>query len=142
MFPRIRTIIAAAALVCAAAPGAQAEPPYAIEWARQLGTSETDRSWCVAADPLGNVFISGQALGSLGGPNAGYVDAFVSKYDPVAGQGRQAGRAQMQPEAGAAWERRLTLQLLRREAEALLGVTPISAPAGRKETTQPTRPRS
>ena len=80
MFRRIRTIIAVA-LVCAAAAGAQAEPPYVIEWTRQLGTSERDCSFGVAADPLGNVFISGFTWGSLGGPNAGDVDAFVSKYD-------------------------------------------------------------
>ena len=35
----------------------------------------------VAADGLGNVYISGRTLGSLGGPNAGGNDAFVSKYD-------------------------------------------------------------
>ena len=81
MFRRIRTIIAAAALALAAATGAQAEPPYPIEWARQLGTSAGDYSLGVAADPLGNVFITGGTCGSLGGPNAGRSDAFVSKYD-------------------------------------------------------------
>ena len=81
MFRRIRPIIAAAALVFAAVAGAQAEPPYAIEWMRQLGTSASDYSQGVAADPLGNVFISGLTRGSLGGPNAGGPDAFVSKYD-------------------------------------------------------------
>ncbi len=80
MFRRIRTIIAAA-LVFAAAAGAQAEEPYAIEWSRQLGTSRNDSGNGVATDPLGNVFISGRTEGSLGGPNAGDYDAFVSKYD-------------------------------------------------------------
>ncbi len=81
MFRRIRPIIAAAALVLAPAAGAQAEPPYAVEWTRQLGTSSWDLSNDVAADALGNVFISGYTQGSLGGPNAGSADAFVSKYD-------------------------------------------------------------
>ena len=52
-----------------------------IEWTRQLGTSSTDRSNGVSADGLGNVYISGCTDGSLGGPNAGGDDAFVSKYD-------------------------------------------------------------
>ena len=52
-----------------------------IEWIRQLGTSSTDESNGVSADGLGNVYISGYTNGSLGGPNAGNEDAFVSKYD-------------------------------------------------------------
>ena len=35
----------------------------------------------MSADGLGNVYISGYTRGSLGGPNAGGTDAFVSKYD-------------------------------------------------------------
>jgi len=50
-------------------------------WTQQLGTSESDHSFGVSADGLGNVYISGPTYGSLGGPNAGYDDAFVSKYD-------------------------------------------------------------
>ena len=80
MFRRIRTIIAAA-LALAAAAGAAAEEPYAVEWTRQLGTSSCDGSYGVAADAGGNVFISGYTDGSLGGPSAGGWDAFVSKYD-------------------------------------------------------------
>ena len=38
-------------------------------------------SYGVSADGLGNVYISGYTGGSLGGPNAGGNDAFVSKYD-------------------------------------------------------------
>ena len=37
------------------------------------------------------------------------------------------------PKANASWNRRLTLQLLRREAEGVLGVTPTAAPAGKDE---------
>ncbi len=52
-----------------------------LDWVRQLGTSADDYSTGVSADGLGNVYISGTTGGSLGGPNAGRNDAFVSKYD-------------------------------------------------------------
>ena len=52
-----------------------------LQWTRQLGTSADDVSYGVSADGLGNVYISGCTGGSLGGPNAGGNDAFVSKYD-------------------------------------------------------------
>jgi hypothetical protein len=52
-----------------------------LQWTRQLGTSTDDRSRSVSVDGLGNVYISGDTRGSLGGPNAGGSDAFVSKYD-------------------------------------------------------------
>ena len=51
-------------------------------WTSGVGTSDEDWSYCVSADGLGNVYISGYTLGSLGGSNAGSGDAFVSKYDP------------------------------------------------------------
>ena len=38
-----------------------------LEWTRQLGTSETDKSYGVSADGLGNVYISGWTEGTLGG---------------------------------------------------------------------------
>jgi hypothetical protein len=52
-----------------------------LQWSRQLGTSSYDESTGVSADGLGNVYISGYTYGSVGGPNAGIGDAFVSKYD-------------------------------------------------------------
>ena len=52
-----------------------------VEWTRQSGTSTTDISYGVSADGLGNVYITGTTGGSLGGPNAGSSDVFVSKYD-------------------------------------------------------------
>lgn len=51
-----------------------------LEWTRQFGTSESDYGYEVSADGLGNVYISGQTRGSLGGPNAGDFDAFVAKF--------------------------------------------------------------
>jgi formylglycine-generating enzyme required for sulfatase activity len=53
----------------------------ALLWSRQLGTSGSDASEGVSADGLGNLYIGGWTRGSLGGPNAGIFDAFISKYD-------------------------------------------------------------
>ena len=52
-----------------------------LQWTRQLGTSRYDDSFGVSADGLGNIYISGSTTGSLGGPNAGDFDAFLTKYD-------------------------------------------------------------
>jgi hypothetical protein len=52
-------------------------------WSRRLATTDADLSFGVSADRAGNVYISGFTNGSLGGPNAGSSDAFVSKYDPL-----------------------------------------------------------
>lgn len=52
-----------------------------LKWTRQLGTASSDESFGVAADALGNVYISGRTDGGLGGPSAGAHDAFVAKYD-------------------------------------------------------------
>jgi Beta-propeller repeat/PEP-CTERM motif len=49
-------------------------------WTRQLGTTSYDDSKGVSADGLGNVYISGSTLGSLGGPSAGNQDVFLSKF--------------------------------------------------------------
>mgnify|MGYP002624472072 FL=1 len=40
-------------------------------WTQQFGTSSLDLGTAVAVDHLGNAYISGPTLGSLGGPNAG-----------------------------------------------------------------------
>jgi len=54
-----------------------------LTWTRQLGTIDHDLSAGVAADGLGNVFISGLThRGLAGNASAGSVDAFVSKYTP------------------------------------------------------------
>jgi hypothetical protein len=51
------------------------------QWTRQLGSNRDDHSHAVAADGLGNVYISGFTYGDLEGSNAGQEDAFVSKFD-------------------------------------------------------------
>ncbi len=53
----------------------------ALLWTRQLGTSNFDNSYSVAIDNSGNAYISGGTLGDLDGPNAGFYDAFLAKYD-------------------------------------------------------------
>lgn len=50
-------------------------------WVRQLGTSGFDESHGVAVDSVGNVYITGETPGSLGGPAAGSDDAWVAKYN-------------------------------------------------------------
>ncbi len=56
---------------------------YPVAWTRQLGTSESDFGTSVAIDGDGNVFMAGFTFGSIGKPNAGISDGFVSKYDPA-----------------------------------------------------------
>ncbi|MBW4588836.1 SBBP repeat-containing protein [Aetokthonos hydrillicola Thurmond2011] len=51
------------------------------KWVKQLGTSEKDQSNSVAVDSTGNVYITGDTEGALGGPNSGNSDAWVAKYD-------------------------------------------------------------
>jgi hypothetical protein len=61
--------------------GAHAET---IELIRQLGTAQDDYANGISADPLGNVYLTGDTGGSLGGPNpAGGRNGFVTKYDPA-----------------------------------------------------------
>ena len=52
-----------------------------MEWSRQIGTTDYDSSFNVAVDAAGNAYITGLTFGSLGGPNAGGQDAFLTKYD-------------------------------------------------------------
>ncbi|MCA9257921.1 MAG: SBBP repeat-containing protein [Planctomycetales bacterium] len=52
-----------------------------IVWTRQIGTSETDRARGVAADALGNVFVTGDTRGDLAGANAGDYDSFLTRFD-------------------------------------------------------------
>ena len=79
---RLQVLSVLAVVFTVAAPaGAAPETPYVIDWIRQFGPGWPDGGHDVAADALGNVYIAGRTMGSLGGPNMGYEDAFVSKYD-------------------------------------------------------------
>ncbi len=51
-----------------------------ILWTRQFGTTAEDYANAIAVDATG-VYVVGNTLGSLGGPNVGRWDAFVRKYD-------------------------------------------------------------
>lgn len=57
-----------------------------VEWIRQLGTGRHEDSLGVTADALGNVYVSGETRGALGGVNAGGSDAFITKYDAAGTQ--------------------------------------------------------
>ena len=50
-------------------------------WRTQTGTNEPDRAHSIALDSSGNSYVSGSTWGDLGGPTAGYWDAFLSKFD-------------------------------------------------------------
>jgi hypothetical protein len=52
-----------------------------VTWTRQMGSDSRARPSSVSADGLGNVYISGITHGNLDGPNAGFEDAFVRKFD-------------------------------------------------------------
>lgn len=54
-----------------------------LTWSRQIGTSQYDQSYGIAADSTGSVYISGVTDGDLFGPNLGYSDAFLVKYDAM-----------------------------------------------------------
>lgn len=51
-------------------------------WTRQLGTSSFDEASGIAADAMGNVYISGDTGGKPGAVNSGTGDSFMGKYDP------------------------------------------------------------
>jgi Beta-propeller repeat len=50
----------------------------ALRWERQFETAESDGASGVAADGDGSVYIAGSTRGSLGGPNQGDGDAWIS----------------------------------------------------------------
>jgi hypothetical protein len=50
-------------------------------WIRQFGTSTIDAALAAAPDTSGGVYVSGDTLESLGGPSAGYFDAWIAYYD-------------------------------------------------------------
>ncbi len=52
-------------------------------WSQQIGTANTDNSHSVAVDASGNAYITGYTRGDLGGTNAGSMDAFLTKFEPV-----------------------------------------------------------
>jgi hypothetical protein len=49
-------------------------------WIRQFGLSTYDGAFAAAPDGSGGVYVSGGTYGSLGGPHAGYRDAWLAYY--------------------------------------------------------------
>jgi hypothetical protein len=52
-----------------------------LAWSRQLGTTSDDWGHGVAADSLGNAYVTGITFGNLARANNGYRDVFLAKYD-------------------------------------------------------------
>ena len=79
----------------------------AVLWKRQLGTGDNDDTFSVAVDGLGNAYMTGYTLGSLGGPNAGSYDAYLAKYDGAGGLlwTRQLGTGQADDALSVALDR-------------------------------------
>lgn len=50
------------------------------QWKRQLGTAADDYSGALALDTKGNVYVTGETAGSLGGSSHGNYDVWVAKY--------------------------------------------------------------
>jgi hypothetical protein len=55
-------------------------------WIRQLGTSRNDFARAAAPDGSGGVYVGGETSSSLGGPNAGNLDAWLARYDSAGNQ--------------------------------------------------------
>ncbi len=77
--------------------GAPLAPALAqnLQWTRQIGTAVDENAYGVAADPVGNTYVTGYTYGDFGGPNAGLSDIFLTKFDPSGGLlwNRQTGSA-------------------------------------------------
>ncbi|MEG4231420.1 SBBP repeat-containing protein [Microcoleus sp. Pol11C3] len=50
-------------------------------WLKQFGTAGADSSSDLAVDSAGNLYLTGETSGALGGPNAGGEDIWATKYD-------------------------------------------------------------
>ena len=73
-------LMAVCAVLAAWGATVGAGPPPPTLWAQQIGSSDTDSSRGVAVDASGNIYITGNTRGDLGGPNQGDHDAFIVKY--------------------------------------------------------------
>ncbi|MEG4420111.1 SBBP repeat-containing protein [Microcoleus sp. LAD1_D5] len=53
-------------------------------WLKQFGTADSDSPSELALDSAGNVYLTGQTNGALGGPNAGGQDIWIAKLGTIA----------------------------------------------------------
>jgi hypothetical protein len=75
-------LLALVAMIVVGIPGqAWAALSASLEWARQIGGAESDDAYDIAADALGNTYVTGRTEGVLGADSAGASDAFVLAYD-------------------------------------------------------------
>ena len=53
------------------------------QWVTQIGSTFIDNAWGVGIDPLGNVYVAGEAGAAIGGQTfaGGFSDALVAKFD-------------------------------------------------------------
>ena len=80
---RFARLACAVLVACLVGPTARAQD---LRWISQFGTSGTDEAWSLAADGAGGFYAVGQTSGSLGGPNAGSVDVWLSRHGSAGGQ--------------------------------------------------------
>ncbi len=52
-----------------------------VVWTMLLGTTANDLGYAVNIDPAGDIFVTGNTAGALGGANAGDYDMFLSKVN-------------------------------------------------------------
>ncbi len=66
-------------------------------WIRQLGTGLDEYVFAATTDGAGGVYVTGETFGDLGGPNAGFNDIWLARYDGVGNQLwiRQVGTSQI-----------------------------------------------
>lgn len=61
---------------------AKYSPAGELLWTSQLATSEAEQCTAVAADTLGNLYVTGWTYGMLGAAQLGGGDAFLTKFSP------------------------------------------------------------
>jgi hypothetical protein len=61
-------------------------PITGMAWLKQWGSDQYDSPEGIVVDANGNVYLTGETLGNLGGSNAGEQDIWLAKYDSTGSQ--------------------------------------------------------